>query len=76
MPIIPLTITIVKLLLTLGFVAIGIRCLFIQEPKTDNFAFDVRRLIHIRGMSRRKFWIRTGVLFIFAGLLFSYFLFF
>lgn len=67
MSLIPLAIVIAKLSLSLGLVFFGIRALLVSEPKTDNFVYDVRRLIDLRRMRKRGFWVTTGIVCILLG---------
>ena len=64
---IPIAIIIVKLTLTFGLMAFGIRCYLVKDPKKDSFVYDIKNFIHIKGMSRRRFWRRHGLLLFLLG---------
>jgi len=69
MSLIPIAKAIIKLALCLGPIFLGIRCLWVFEPKTDSFVYDVRSFLNVKGMSRRKWWVRNGIMLIILGII-------
>ena len=69
MSLIPLVKIIIKFSLCFGPIFLGIRCLFVTEPATDSFVYDMRKFVKMRGMSRQKWWFQRGILLICIGTL-------